>query len=140
MSTIAELSQDLVNRLLDIPELDGAVSLSIVDDPQSTNYKRIPIPFAGVRLAAESNQNDSPLSRKTQPIQTVFAVSLHVKNGSDDILNNESFPFLDKVRKAIEGETASPGSFAWQFVNARAAFMDTSRIQYIQYYSVITPK
>lgn len=140
MSTIAELSQDLINRLLSIPELDGSVSLSIVDDPQSTNYRNIPIPFAGVRLAAESNLNTSPLSRKTQPIQTVFAVSLHVKNGTDATLYNESFPFLDNVRKVIEGEFASSGSYAWQFVNARAAYMDTKRLQYIQYYSVITPK
>lgn len=142
MASIAELSQDLVTRLLALPELstNNAVSLSIVDDPKSTQYQNIPIPFAGVRFMGERNLNDNPNVRCQQPIETVFAISLHIANGSDDILNNTSFPFLDSVRVAIEGSYASNSAYAWQFRNSKIAFTDETRVQYIQYYSVITPK
>lgn len=142
MASIAELSQDLVNKLLLVPELatNNSVSVGLVDDPKSTQYQNIPIPFAGVRFVAEQNLNDSPLIKKQQPIRTVFAVSLHVKNGSDNVLNTESFPFLDKVRSTLEGTFTSDTAYAWQFVNGRMAFADETRLQYIQYYSVITPK
>ena len=142
MATIAELSQDLVTRLLAVSELaaNNAVSLSLVDDPKSTNYQHIPIPFVGVRFMAERNLNDNPNVKCIQPIETVFAVSIHISNGDDDTLNNTSYPFLDKVRETIEGTYASDSAYAWQFRNGKIAFVDETRVQYIQYYSVITPK
>lgn len=141
-SSIKELSQDLVTRLLTVPALaaNNGVSVSFVDDPKSTQYQNIPIPFAGVRLVAETNINDNPNVKCVQPIRTIFSISLHVQNGSETILNDTSFPFLDEVREAIQNKYASSAAYAWQFDSARTLYVDETRIHYIQYYSVITPK
>jgi hypothetical protein len=140
MSKIAELSRDLVDRLLTIPQLDGSVVVGIVEDPNSTNNKNIPLPFASVRLSAESNTNSDPLIKRAQPIRSIFSVTLFMKNGSEDVVYDESYELLDLVRSAITGQTANNMSYPWLFVNSRIAHVDVDRIVHVQYYSVVTPK
>lgn len=139
MSTISSLSQDLVNRLLTITELDGAVSVGLVNDPKSTNEKNIPIPFAVVRFQAERSNDLSPNTSK-RDIDTFFAIAIHVKNGSETILNDESFPLLDKVRTVVSDASAKSDDYDWVYTGGAVAQADVDRITYVQYYKVETSK
>ena len=142
MASLSELTTDLRDRLLAIPELaaNNSVSLGLVDDPKSTNYQNIPLPFAGVRMLFEENLNDNTFVKSKQPIRVTFAVTLHVENGSDDIVLDTSYPFLDKVRATIESVNDFRTAYAWQYESSKIAHIDKSRLLYVQYYSVITVK
>lgn len=138
-ATLTLLSQHLVTSLDSITELQGAVSVGIVNDPKSTNDKNIPIPFASVHLAGERNLTPDSINNKIKKIETIFAIAIYVKNGSEDILNNTSFPLLDKIRETIDGSTTN-SAFRWVYLDGRVASTEVDRIIYVQRYSIVTPK
>jgi hypothetical protein len=140
---IAEIAQDLVDKVSSVPALTGKVGTAIGGTNTDPLMLQAPVPFAFVVFGNDNVLDTQPDGRKYQLVRYNFMVGIHQEyattSGWQATMMSTSFPLLEAVRAAVNGKFGPQANtnLRWEYNGQDLIYQDQGRQIYIQQYSLI---
>jgi hypothetical protein len=116
---IAELTQDLINKLNTVPDFGGRVGAQVGGTDTDSTMAEAPIPFAWVIFANSNPQStDQNNGRKYLVTENNFIVIIVFEYAgvmTDTTFIEEKLVLIDKCVEAVHASNEIPNAGLWQY-------------------------
>ena len=134
---IGDLAQDLINRVISVPALQGRVGAAVGGTENDPTMAEAPTPFAWVLFANSRPVGDTQNGRKYRQEQFHFSVMVAISYGDESALLNSSLPILGAITQAVSGQQASDYTDLWEYQGADLTHIQPDRLVYNLTFSII---
>jgi phage gp37-like protein len=134
---LAELAQDLVDKLKTVSGLESRVGLAVGGREGDPLMTKVALPAAWVVYRGDEAIDDTTRGRCVATVRTTFIVKVLVEYKSGLDLTSVQFPLVESIIKTINGTkpTGLLTTTGWKYEGQTIDEIETNRLVYDQIYT-----
>jgi len=139
MGSIALISQDLVDKLKTVTELQSRVGMALGGTNNDPFNRGLPLPAAWPVFVSLGVSDQSKISTKFVGVEYNYIVKLLVEYGTEDEIISIHLPLLENVVETIKGsEINGLPMHAWSYDGMTMESLDADRLVFDLSFSIAT--
>lgn len=127
---IAELAQDLINKILTVPSLENRVGLASAGGPTDPSMATVPLPSAWLMYEGDSVISSSVRGNIPEDINYSFSLSVMVSYKDQADLINIQLPTIEAIARSVSGRDSTNSALRWKYQGAQLVDVFTDRLVY----------
>lgn len=127
---IAELAQDLINKVKTVPALANNVGLASAGGPSDPSMSTAPLPSAWLLFESDSVTNTDIRGQLPEDIVFNFTLAVMISYTDQDDLINTQLPTIEAIARSVSGKDSTNFALRWKYQGAQLVDVFTDRLVY----------
>lgn len=127
---IAELAQDLIDKIKTVSALDNRVGMAAAGGATDPTMKTVPLPAVWLMYEGEGPVSQDLRGSLAEDVEVRFTAAVMISYKSQSDLLNNQLPVLEAIARSVSGKDSTQFALRWKYQGAQLVDIFDDRLVY----------